>query len=123
MRDRARRSPSRSAPTAKSWFLINASPEIRAQIESCPELRPRAERHSPIAGILLTNGDLDHCLGLLSLRESHPLTIYATDAVRAGFTEGNVLYRTLERFPEQVTWRRLAARQRRSRSGGPREPI
>jgi len=91
----------------ESWFLINASPEIRAQIEACPDLWPRAERHSPIAGILLTNGDLDHCLGLLSLRESHPLTIYATDAVRAGFTEGNVLYRTLERFPEQVTWRRL----------------
>jgi pyrroloquinoline quinone biosynthesis protein B len=91
----------------ESWFLINASPEIRAQIESCRELWPRAERHSPIAGILLTNGDLDHCLGLLSLRESHPLVIYATDAVRAGFTEENVLYRTLERFPGQVTWRRL----------------
>ena len=91
----------------ESWFLINASPEIRAQIEACPELWPRAERHSPIAGILLTNGDLDHCLGLLSLRESHPLVVYATDAVRAGFTEGNVLYRTLERFPGQVTWRRL----------------
>ena len=91
----------------ESWFLINASPEIRAQIEACPDLWPRAERHSPIAGILLTNGDLDHCLGLLSLRESHPLVIYATDAVRAGFTEDNVLYRTLERFPEQVTWRTL----------------
>jgi pyrroloquinoline quinone biosynthesis protein B len=90
-----------------SWFLINASPEIRAQIEGCSELWPRAERHSPIAGILLTNGDLDHCLGLLSLRESHPLVVYATDAVRAGFTESNVLYRTLERFPGQVTWRRL----------------
>ena len=95
----------------ESWFLINASPEIRAQIEACPDLWPRAERHSPIAGILLTNGDLDHCLGLLSLRESHPLTIYATDAVRAGFTEGNVLYRTLERFPEQVTWQRLGPGQ------------
>jgi pyrroloquinoline quinone biosynthesis protein B len=91
----------------QSWFLINASPEIRAQIEACPDLWPRADRHSPIAGILLTNGDLDHCLGLLSLRESHPLIVYATDAVRAGFTENNVLYRTLERFPGQVTWRQL----------------
>jgi len=77
------------------------------QIEAFPDLWPRAERHTPIAGILLTNGDLDHCLGLLSLRESQPLVIYATDAVRAGFTENNVLYRTLERFPGQVTWRRL----------------
>jgi len=56
---------------------------------------------------VLTNGDLDHVLGLLSLRESHPLTVFATEAVRRGFTEGNVLYRTLERFEGQVTWRRL----------------
>jgi len=91
----------------ESWFLINASPEIRGQIEACPDLWPRAERHTPIAGILLTNGDLDHCLGLLSLRESQPLALYTTDAVRAGFTENNVLYRTLERFDGQVTWRRL----------------
>jgi pyrroloquinoline quinone biosynthesis protein B len=101
----------------ESWFLINASPEIRAQVESCSDLWPRAERHSPIAGILLTNGDLDHCLGLLSLRESHPLVIYATEAVRAGFTEGNVLYRTLERFPEQVTWRRLSLGQEQPLGG------
>jgi pyrroloquinoline quinone biosynthesis protein B len=91
-----------------SWFLINASPEIRGQIEAAEPLWPRARRHSPIAGILLTNGDLDHCLGLLSLRESHPLVVYATDAVRAGFQTGNVLYRTLERFAGQVTWRTLA---------------
>lgn len=89
------------------WFLVNCSPEIRAQIESYPPLHPRGPRHSPIAAILLTNGDLDHCLGLLSLRESHPLVIYATDAVRRGFTEGNILHRTLERFPGQVTWRSL----------------
>jgi pyrroloquinoline quinone biosynthesis protein B len=92
-----------------AWFLLNASPEIRGQIESFPPLHPRAPRHSPVAGIVLTNGDLDHCLGLLSLRESHPLTVYATDHVRRGFTEGNVLYRTLQRFPEQVTWRVLKA--------------
>jgi pyrroloquinoline quinone biosynthesis protein B len=90
-----------------AWFLLNASPEIRGQIESFAPLHPRAPRHSPVAGIVLTNGDLDHCLGLLSLRESHPLTVYATDHVRRGFTEGNVLYRTLQRFPEQVTWRVL----------------
>jgi pyrroloquinoline quinone biosynthesis protein B len=89
------------------WFLLNASPEIRSQIESYAPLHPRGPRHSPIAAILLTNGDLDHCLGLLSLRESHPLVIYATDDVRRGFTEGNVLYRTLRRFPGQITWRTL----------------
>ena len=90
-----------------AWLLLNCSPEIRAQIESFPPLHPRAPRHSPIAAILLTNGDLDHCLGLLSLRESHPLVLYATEAVRRGFVEGNVLYRTLERFAGQATWRPL----------------
>jgi pyrroloquinoline quinone biosynthesis protein B len=91
----------------EAWFLLNASPEIRAQIEAFPALHPRRLRHSPIAGILLTNGDLDHTLGLLSLRESHPLVIHATESVRRGFVESNVLYRTLQRFPEQVTWKTL----------------
>jgi pyrroloquinoline quinone biosynthesis protein B len=91
----------------EGWFLLNASPEIRAQIEGFSGLHPRAPRHSPIEAIALTNGDLDHTLGLLSLRESHPLVVYATEAVRRGFAEGNTLYRTLQRFPEQLTWRPL----------------
>jgi pyrroloquinoline quinone biosynthesis protein B len=91
-----------------AWFLLNASPEIRAQIESFERLWPRAERHSPIAGLLLTNGDLDHCLGLFSLRESHPLAVHATASVRDGIVKTNVIYRTLERFPGQVTWHDLA---------------
>jgi pyrroloquinoline quinone biosynthesis protein B len=90
------------------WFLINASPEIRSQIEAFPELHPKRARHSPIEAILLTNGDLDHCLGLLSLRESHPLVTYATRSVEEGFTRGNALYRTLQRFDGQLTWRHVA---------------
>jgi pyrroloquinoline quinone biosynthesis protein B len=93
------------ADGAASYVLLNCSPEIRAQVESFPGLHPRGPRHSPIAAILLTNGDLDHCLGLLSLRESHPLVVYATESVQRGFTRDNILYRTLERFPGQVTWR------------------
>src|SRR2546426_9815001 len=100
-----------SADGSDGCVLLNCSPEIRGQIESAPALHPRAPRHSPIAAILLTNGDLDHCLGLLSLRESHRLIVYATDAVERGFTRGNVLYRTLERFPGQVTWRRSEERR------------
>jgi len=96
-----------SADGSHDSVLLNCSPEIRTQIESTPALHPRAPRHSPIAAIILTNGDLDHCLGLLSLRESHRLSVYATDPVERGFTRGNVLYRTLERFPGQVTWRTL----------------
>ena len=89
------------------WLLLNASPEVRAQIESFDGLHPRAPRHSPIAAIALTNGDLDHCLGLLSLRESQPLALYTTRGVERGFREGNVLFRTLQRFDGQLSFRAL----------------
>jgi len=105
-----------------AWFLVNASPDIRSQIESFPALHPRGLRQSPIQGILLTNGDLDHTLGLLSLRESHPLVVYATEAVRRGFVESNVLYRTLQRFPGQVTWRTLTLGSEVALSDGDGDP-
>lgn len=90
-----------------NWFLVNASPDIRSQIESFGPLHPGTSRATPIQAIFLTNGDLDHCLGLLSLRENQRLVVYATESVRRGFTDGNVLYRTLQRFADQVTWRIL----------------
>jgi pyrroloquinoline quinone biosynthesis protein B len=92
---------------SRSWFLVNASPDVRRQFESFPALEPGTRRGCPVDGIVLTNGDLDHCLGLLTLRESEPLAIYATSRVREGFKQDNVLYRTLERFPDQVTWHEL----------------
>ncbi len=90
-----------------NWFLMNASPDIHRQIENFHGLHPRSSRHSPIAGIFLSNGDLDHCLGLLSLRESQPLTVYSTANVRRALVERNVLLRTLNRFSTQLTWRIL----------------
>jgi pyrroloquinoline quinone biosynthesis protein B len=89
------------------WFLLNASPEVLGQIERFPSLHPRERRASPIRAVALTNGDLDHCLGLFSLREWHRFAIYATASVRRGLAERNVIYRTLERFPGQITWRTL----------------
>jgi len=96
--------------------LLNASPEIRQQIESFEKLHPRSLRDTPIQGIVLTNGDLDHTLGLLSLRESQPLALYATRRVHSGFSEGNVLYRTLQRFDGQVTLHPLEL-------GAPEQPV
>jgi len=95
------------------WFLVHASPDIRNQLISFPPLHPRGVRDSPIAGIILTNADLDQCLGILSLREAQPLHIYATETVRHAFTDGNRLYRVLCRTPDQVTWHelKLGARQ------------
>src|SRR5579871_5133368 len=52
------------------WFLLGASPDLRQQIESTPDLQARGGvRQSPIVGVLLANGDVDHTLGLLLLRE------------------------------------------------------
>jgi pyrroloquinoline quinone biosynthesis protein B len=91
----------------EGWNLVNASPDVRAQIEGAPALHPRPPRTTPIRSIVLTNGDLDHVLGLFSLRESTPLEVWATDSVRAGLEERNAIMRTLHRFPEQLTWKRL----------------
>jgi pyrroloquinoline quinone biosynthesis protein B len=67
-----------------NWFLINASPDLRQQICDNPSLHPRAApRHSPIAGVVLTNADVDAVAGLLTLREGWPFTLYATEAVQA----------------------------------------
>lgn len=64
------------------WLVVNASPDIRHQIAQTPELQPRTRgRDSPIAAILLTNGDVDHVAGLLSLRERQPLRLYATSGI------------------------------------------
>ena len=66
------------------WFLVNASPDVRSQIEGFDPLQPRNEsfRDSPLADVLLTNADLDHTLGLVLLREGLPLRVHATGAVR-----------------------------------------
>jgi pyrroloquinoline quinone biosynthesis protein B len=70
-------------------------------------LWPLAGRGSPVAGIVLTNGDLDHVLGLFSLRESTPLFVYATESVFRALRDKNIMMRTLERFDGQLTFRQL----------------
>ncbi|HJU29654.1 MAG TPA: pyrroloquinoline quinone biosynthesis protein PqqB [Candidatus Binataceae bacterium] len=65
---------------ARRWVLLNASPDIRQQIDARRQLQPRssdARRSSPIAAVVLTNADVDHVAGLLSLRESQPFVVYA----------------------------------------------
>src|SRR5215472_13906826 len=65
------------------WFLINASPDLRQQLSVTPQLHPAKGRlrHSPIAGVILTNGEIDAVAGLLSMREGWPFTIYAHQRV------------------------------------------
>lgn len=89
----------------RSWFLLGASPDLRAQIEATPELHPRdGLRQSPIAGVVLANADLDHVLGLLLLRELQPLRIYATVSVRRILAENNSMFGMLQRIPDQAVW-------------------
>ena len=60
--------------------LCNASPDLRQQIGDNPFLHPREGlRHSPIKAVVLTNTDVGHITGLLDLRESQPLRLYATE--------------------------------------------
>ena len=61
------------------WFLVNASPDLRQQIAATPALHPKAGqmRHSPIAGVFLTNGEIDAISGLLTMREGSPFTLHA----------------------------------------------
>jgi pyrroloquinoline quinone biosynthesis protein B len=70
------------------WFLVNASPDLRTQIESFPPLQPTiaARRATPIQGVFLTNADLDHVLGLFLLREGKRIPAFAPAGVRAALT-------------------------------------
>ena len=67
------------------WFLVNASPDLRQQLIATPQLHPAEGqlRHSPIAGVILTNGEIDAVAGLLSMREGSPFSIYAHQRVLA----------------------------------------
>jgi pyrroloquinoline quinone biosynthesis protein B len=101
----------------QDWFLLNASPDLRLQIESTPALHSRsvngptkasgstsALRHSPIAGVVLTGGDLDQVLGLLLLRELEPVHVYSTASVRRLLRDHNIFFNMLSRQPWQSVW-------------------
>lgn len=79
------------------WFLFNASPDLRQQIEATPCLHPRMGlRSSPIAGIVLTGGDVDAVAGLLTLRERQAFTIFATAGILR-ILEANPIFEVLAR--------------------------
>jgi pyrroloquinoline quinone biosynthesis protein B len=91
-----------------SWFLLNASPDLRQQILATPELSVTSSTlGSPISTILLTSADVDCVMGLLHLREFHPLHIYSTLSVRRILTEENSLFRVLTRSNPPVRWETL----------------
>jgi pyrroloquinoline quinone biosynthesis protein B len=76
----------------ENWFLVNASPDIRQQINATRQLQPKGDRmrHSPIAGVILTNGEVDAIAGLLVLREGSPFSIYAHPKVLSVLADNSI---------------------------------
>ena len=72
------------SPDGRRWVLLNASPDLREQLGRTPWLHPDPDgplRNNPIAAVVLTNADVDHVAGLLTLREGHPFTVFAASRV------------------------------------------
>ena len=109
--DAPRRTQSSVAVSAdgNQWFLLNASPDLGTQICDNAPLHPQeVPRHSPIKGVIVTNGDVDHVAGLLTLRESQPLALYGTTRV-LNFLADNSIFNVLNK--DYVTRRPLTLHQ------------
>ncbi|WP_279482989.1 pyrroloquinoline quinone biosynthesis protein PqqB [Aureimonas sp. SK2] len=98
VRPRLQSSLAASAGPDGGWVLFNASPDIRQQINETPELQPAPGaplRSTPIRAVILTNADVDHLAGLLSLRERQDFHLYATARV-LGVLDANPIFRVLD---------------------------
>ncbi len=88
-----------------NWAILNASPDIRLQLAASPQLHPTGPRTSPIKSVLVTNGDIDHVAGLLTLREKQPFTLFATREILS-VLEANPIFAALD--PSLVARRPIA---------------
>jgi pyrroloquinoline quinone biosynthesis protein B len=79
-----------------SWAILNASPDIREQLTQARSLHPSGLRELPLTSVLLTNGDIDHVAGLLTLRESQPFTLFATPGIH-GVLDANPIFDAVNR--------------------------
>jgi pyrroloquinoline quinone biosynthesis protein B len=105
----------------RRWLLLNASPDLRAQILATPALHAVGERRgTPIAAALLTNADIDHVTGLLTLRESQPFALYATARVH-GVLAANPVFQVLN--PALVERRAMALGEPFHPAGPGDEPL
>src|SRR5580704_11687439 len=85
-----------ASATGYRWMLLNASPDLRAQISSFPELLPKNDaRGTSIASVLLTDAELDHVTGLLSLRESQPIDLHCTRRAYEWLFQANPVFGAL----------------------------
>lgn len=105
---RRRRHASLAVRTGEGrWYVVNATPDIGDQIEERPELHPGpGPRQTPLAGVILTDAELDHTLGIARLREADGFQVLATDPVRQALLDRQRLGEVLEPYTD-VTWREL----------------
>ena len=75
----------------RDWAILNASPDIRVQLAATPALHPTGLRDMPLHSVLVTNGDIDHVAGLLTLRESQAFVLYATPAIHGVLADNPML--------------------------------
>ncbi|HYK82583.1 MAG TPA: pyrroloquinoline quinone biosynthesis protein PqqB [Gemmatimonadales bacterium] len=81
------------------WILLNASPDVAAQLAAHRALWPSGARGTPIRAVVVTDGEIDHTLGLVLLREgSAPLPVYAPSGVAALLGEAWPLFRVLDAY-------------------------
>ncbi|TWB71981.1 pyrroloquinoline quinone biosynthesis protein B [Nitrospirillum amazonense] len=100
----------------RDWFLLNASPDLRQQIAANPALHPsHGLRSTPIAGVVLSGGDVDVIAGLLNLRERQPFTLHGT-ARTLGILDANPIFEVLAR--DVVARRALPLNERVPLTGG-----
>lgn len=79
------------------WTVVNASPDLRQQIEATPELQPQSGlRSTPIGAVVLTSGEVDCIAGLLHLREQQPFALLATARIQCGL-DANPIFEVLDR--------------------------
>ncbi len=75
----------------RRWALLNASPDLRAQLDATPALQPRDQvRGSPIEAVVLTGAEVDQIAGLLHMRERQPLTVFGTAATLGAIADNPV---------------------------------
>jgi len=102
------------------WFLLNASPDVREQLTRLPSTNSTAIRHVPIEGVVLTDAEVDHSLGIVLLREAGCLPLHTTSAVRS-ILENDSRFLAVTRAFATVPWIELpldAPVELRHRDGG-----
>ncbi len=92
----------------ENWILFNASPDIRAQLEAFPAIHAKnGLRGTGISAVVLVDSQIDHCTGLLTLREGYPIPVYGTEMVYQDLTSGFPIINMLRHWNGGMDWRML----------------